>query len=284
MSSRRAYRTDLSDARWALIEPILVAWRAKRAGLGISKVVHSLREIVNAILYVNRTGMAWEYLPHDFPPFKTVYHYFAMWEADGTTEAIHDALRAGVRVHKGREELPTAAIVDSQSVKASNNVPESGQGVDMGKKIKGRKRHIAVDTLGLLLVVLITAASIQDSAGGKRVLDSLAATHSSVTKSWVDGGYNTAVVAHGATHGIDVEVVRRDADVKGFKVLPRRWIVERTFGWLMLHRRLARDYETLPQRSRTTIHWAMIDNMAKILTSESTPTWRIINAKKDVSA
>jgi transposase len=284
MSSRRAYRTDLSDARWALIEPILLAWREKRAGLGIARVVHSLREIVNAILYVNRTGMAWEYLPHDFPPYKTVYHYYAMWEADGTTEAIHDALRARVRVHKGREEVPTAAIIDSQSVKTSNNVPESSQGMDMGKKIKGRKRHIAVDVLGLLLVVLITAASIQDSAGGKRVLDGLAAAHPSIVKSWVDGGYNPTVVAYGATHGIDVEVVRRDADVKGFKVLPHRWIVERTLGWFMLHRRLARDYETLPQRSRTTIHWAMIDNMAKILTFESTPTWRIINTKTDTSA
>jgi transposase len=283
MSSRRAYRSDLSDARWALIEAILVAWREKRTGLGISRVVHSLREVVNAILYVNRTGMAWEYLPHDFPPYKTVYHYYAMWEADGTTEAIHDALRAGVRVHKGRNESPTAAIIDSQSVKASNNVPESSQGVDMAKKIKGRKRHIAVDTLGLLLVVLITAASIQDSAGGKRVIDGLASAHPCVVKSWVDGGYNTGVVAHGATHGIDVEVVRRDADLKGFKVLPRRWIVERTFGWLMLHRRLARDYETLPQRSRTTIHWAMIDNMAKTLTSESTLTWRAAVPKADIS-
>jgi transposase len=283
MSSRRAYRSDLSDAQWALIEPILVAWRAERAGLGISRVVHSLREVVNAILYVNRTGMAWEYLPHDFPPYKTVYHYYALWEADGTTEAIHDALRGKVRVHKGREELPTAAIIDSQSVKTSNNVPESEQGMDMGKKIKGRKRHIAVDVLGLLLVVLITAASIQDSAGGKRVLDGLAAAHPSVVKSWVDGGYNPTVVAHGATYGIDVEVVRRDADVKGFKVLPHRWIVERTLGWLMLHRRLTRDYETLPQRSRTTIHWAMIDNMAKTLTSESTPTWRMANIKTDIS-
>jgi transposase len=135
MSSRRAYRSDLSDARWALIEPILVAWREKRVGLGTSRMAHSPREIVNAILYVNRTGMAWEYLPHDFPPYKTVYHYYAMWEADGTAEAIHDALRAGVHVHKGLDESPTAAIVDSQTVKVSNNVPESSQGVDMAKKI-----------------------------------------------------------------------------------------------------------------------------------------------------
>ena len=136
MSDRRAYRTDLSDARWALIEPILTKWRADRVGLGISPPKHGLRELVNAILYVNRTGVQWEYLPHDFPPAKTVYHYYALWQADGTTEAIHNALRTKVRVHKGRQEEPTAAIIDSQSVKTSSNVPESDQGVDMGKRIK----------------------------------------------------------------------------------------------------------------------------------------------------
>jgi transposase len=274
MSDRRAYRSDLSDERWALIEPILTSWRAGRAGLNLSPPVHSLRELVNAILYVNRTGIAWEYLPHDFPPAKTVYHYYAMWEADGTTETVHDVLRVKVRVHKGRGAEPTAAIIDSQSVKTSGNVAESDQGVDMGKRIKGRKRHIAVDTLGLLLVVIITAASIQDSAGGKTVLDHLSVARPTVTKSWVDGGYNSGVVTHGAAKGIDVEVVRRDPETKGFKILPRRWAVERTLGWLVLHRRLVRDYETLPERSQTMIHWAMIDNMSRTLTAESTQTWR----------
>lgn len=273
MSDRRAYRTDLSDARWALIEPILTKWRAGRVGLGISPPKHSLRELVNAILYVTRTGVQWEYLPHDFPPAKTVYHYYALWQADGTTATIHHALRTKVRVHKGRAAEPTAAIIDSQSTKTSGNVPESDQGVDMGKRIKGRKRHIAVDTLGLLLVVLITAASIQDSAGGKMVLDHLSAAHPTVTKSWVDGGYNSGVVTHGAAKGIDVEVVRRDPETKGFKILPRRWVVERTLGWLILHRRLVRDYETLPERSQAMIHWAMIDNMSRTLTAENTQTW-----------
>ena len=135
--SRRAYRTDLSDARWALIEPMLSAWRAQRVGLGIAKRKHDLREIVNAILYVNRTGIAWEYLPHDFPPYQTVYHYYAAWECDGLTEAIHEALRSRVRRAAGREEEPSATVLDSQSVKTSGNVPESSQGVDAGKKIKG---------------------------------------------------------------------------------------------------------------------------------------------------
>ncbi|MEV0056566.1 transposase [Saccharopolyspora shandongensis] len=141
---------------------------------------------------------AWEYLPHDFPPYKTVYDYYAKWEADGTTEALHDLLRDRVRVARGRAAAPTAAIIDSQSVKTSCNVSESSQGIDAGKKIKGRKRHIATDVLGLLLVVIVTAASVQDSVGGQEVLDQIAASHPSVSMAWVDGGYNSTVIRHGA--------------------------------------------------------------------------------------
>jgi transposase len=275
MTSRRAYRSDLSDARWALIEPVLAAWRAARAeaGLGLSEPVHDLREIVNAILYVNRTGIAWEYLPHDFPPFKTVYDYYAKWEADGTTEAIHDELRRKVRRAAGRSEEPSAAILDAQSIRTSGNVPESSQGIDAGKKIKGRKRHIATDTLGLLLVLLVTAASVQDTTGGRDVVSELAARHPGVVKAWADSGYKRSVIDLGAARGIDVEVVSKDPGQKGFAPLPKRWAVERTFGWWMLHRRLVRDYETLPGRSRTMIHWAMIDNMSGRVTGESTQTW-----------
>jgi transposase len=274
MLERRAYRSDLSDARWALIAPVLDRWRARRRGLGISRPVHELREIVNAILYVARTGVAWEYLPHDFPPAKTVYDYYAKWEADGTTQQIHDLLREQVRSVRGRRSAPTAAVLDAQSVKTSCNVAESEQGIDAAKKIKGRKRHIATDTLGLLLAVIVTAASVQDSAGGRQILDVLAAEHPSVSKTWVDGGYNTSVWRHGAQLGIDVEVVPRIA-AQGFHVLPRRWVVERTFGWLTQHRRLARDYEALPHRSRTMIHWVMANIMSRSLTGESTPTWRM---------
>src|SRR5712691_5543691 len=132
MPPRRAYLTDLSDARWALIEPTLATWRAARAeaGLALSKPVHDLRGIVNAILYVNRTGIAWEYLPHDFPPYKTVYDYYAKWETDGTTEAIHDMLRRRVRRQAGRAQERSAAIIDAQSIRTSGNVPESSQGID----------------------------------------------------------------------------------------------------------------------------------------------------------
>ena len=242
---------------------------------------HDLREIVNAILYVCRTGIAWEYLPHDFPPYKTVYDYYVKWEADGTTETLHDLLRQRVRVAKGRAETPTAAIIDSQSVKTSCNVDESSQGIDAGKKIKGRKRHIATDVLGLLLVVIVTAASVQDSAGGQQVLDHLAASHPTVSKAWADGGYNNAVIRHGTQRGINVEVVKRPA-AQGFHVLPRRWVIERSLGWLMQHRRLVRDYEALPQRSRTMVHWAMTNTMSRTLAGESTQTWRNDPPKPDI--
>jgi transposase len=273
-TSRKLYRSDLSDARWALIEPMMTAWRAGRGGLGINEPCHDLREIVNAILYVNRTGIAWEYLPHDFPPYKTVYDYFAKWEKDGTTEMIHDALRGKVRQAAGRDVEPTAAVLDSQTIKTSGNVPEASQGIDAGKKIKGRKRHVATDVLGLLLVLIVTAASVQDTPGGREVVDQLADKHPKVTKAWVDSGYKRSVIERGAGHRIDVEVVAKEADQKGFKPLPVRWSVERTFGWLMLHRRLVRDYETRPERSRAMIHWAMIDNMSRRLAGESTQTWR----------
>ncbi|MEU6622931.1 IS5 family transposase [Streptomyces litmocidini] len=274
MTSRRPYRSDVSDARWALIEPVFTAWRAGRTGPGTTARVHDLREIVNAILYVNRTGIPWEYLPHDFPPFKTVYDYYAKWEADGTTEQVHDLLRDRTRRANARNRAPSAAVVDAQSVKTSSNVAEDSQGIDAGKKIKGRKRHLITDTLGLVLTVLVTAASVHDSTGGKQALTELAAAHPGVTKVWADGGYQTSVIQHGARLGIDVEVVQRPKE-KGFQPLPKRWVIERTFGWLMQHRRLARDYEALPQRSRTMIHWAMANKMSRELTGESAPTWRI---------
>jgi transposase len=274
--ARRPYATDLSDARWALIEPVLSAWRAARAeaGLGLSEPVRDLREIVNAILYVNRAGCAWHLLPHDFPPYRTVYDYYAKWEKDGTTRAIHDLLRRKVREQAGRAPEPTAAIIDARVVKTSSNVPEASQGYDAGKRTKGRKQHIATDTLGLLLAVVITAASVQDTNGGKNVTARLAASHPMVTAGWVDGGYKNGFLAHAAANGISFAVVPKDPDQKGFTPLPRRWAVERTFGWLVLHRRLVRDFETLPERSATMIHWALIDNMSARLTGESTPTWR----------
>ncbi|PWJ04746.1 IS5 family transposase [Streptomyces sp. NWU49] len=280
MNARRPYRSDVSDARWALIEPVFTAWRAGRTGPGTAARVHDLREIVNAILYANRTGIPWEYLPHDFPPYQTVYDYYAKWEADGTTRQVHDLLRDRARRAHGRNVEPTAAVIDAQSVKTSANVAETSQGIAAGKKIKGRKRHVVTDTLGLVLAVLVTAASVHDTTGGKLLLDDLATAHPTVSKVWADGGYQSSILNHGAGLGIDVEVVQRPR-TRGFEPLPKRWVIERTFGWLMQHRRLARDYEALPQRSRAMIHWAMANKMSRELTGESAPTWRI---ETDMSA
>jgi transposase len=219
---RRPYATDMSDARWALLVPVLSAWRAGRAaaGLGLAAPAHDLREIVNAILYVNRAGCAWHLLPHDFPPYQTVYGYYAAWEKDGTTAAIHDLLRGKVRERAGRAAEPTAAILDAQSVKTSCNPPEATQGVDNAKKIKGRKRHIATGTLGLLLAVPVTAASVQDNPGGQALIRALAAGHLDVARVWVDAGYKRAVADEGAAHGIDVQVYSKPAGLKGST--PRR--------------------------------------------------------------
>lgn len=175
---------------------------------------------------------------------------------------------------KGRDVEPSACVLDAQSVKTSANVPAAGQGIDAGKKIAGRRRHIGVDTLGLLLAVLVTAASVSDNAGGIRVLSQIAQAHPQVTKAWADTGYRTTAIDHGARLGIDVEVIRRNPGEKGFKVLPRRRVVERTFGRLMHHRRLARDYEALPTRSEAMIRLAMIDRMSRRLTREATLNWR----------
>jgi transposase len=256
---------------------MLVEWRRTRAEG--REPTTGLREVVNAILYVARTGIAWRYLPHDFPPHTTVYGYFKEWERDGTTERIHDTLRDQLRAKKGRRILPTAAIIDSQSVKASPNAPADSQGYDGGKRIKGRKRHIATETLGLLLVLIVTTAGVQDSAGGKQVLDALADRWPTVTKAWVDAGYNNGVVKHGAAHAIDVEVVTRDKEQRGFVVQPVRWRVEQTFGIMSRYRRLHRDYEELPDRSRSMIQWAMINSMATRLTASPDRTGQYLRPK-----
>lgn len=274
---QRPYPSDLSDARWELLEPTLTAWRTERRGKGLDigrPPEHDLRRIMDAILYVDRTGIPWRYLPHDFAPWETVYGYFTAWQKDAIFDQLNGLLRRLAREAEGRDAEPSACVLDAQSIKTSANVPAAGQGIDAGKKIAGRKRHIGVDTLGLLLAVLVTAASVSDNAGGIHVLSTIATDHPHITKAWADTGYRTKVIEHGATLGIDVEITRRDPAHKGFKVIPRRWVVERTFGWLMHHRRLARDYETHPHRSEAMIKVAMVDLMSRRLTRESTPNWR----------
>ncbi|MFI1370062.1 IS5 family transposase [Streptomyces griseochromogenes] len=276
MAERRPYPSDLSDARWALIEPVPAAWRAerRRSALNIGRPPeHDLREIMNAILYVDRTGVQWRYLPHDFPPWETCYGYFAKWQKDRVFAQLTGVLRRLLRQQEGQVAEPSACVIDAQSVKTSTSVPAAGQGTDAAKKVVGRKRSIVTDTLGLLLAVLVTAASVQDSAAGTHLVDQVAASHPVIRKVWVDGGYRQHLVEHAATLGINMEIVQRTPGTRGFTPLPKRWTVERTYGWLMFHRRLARDYETLPARSEAMIHLAMADLMARRLTGEATISW-----------
>ncbi|MFF5010204.1 IS5 family transposase [Streptomyces phaeochromogenes] len=277
MADRRAYPSDLSDARWELIEPVLSAWRYERHGraLGFGRPPeHDLREIMNAILYADRTGVQWRYLPHDFPNWNTVYGYFAKWQSDGIFAQLNGLLRELVRRQEGRNAKPSACVIDAQSVKTSASVPAASQGTDNAKKIVGRKRSIVTDTIGLLLAVLVTAAGVQDSVAGTELLDQVAAEQPGLRKAWVDGGYRQHFVEHAATLGIDMEITVRTPGTRGFTPIPKRWAVERTYGWLMLHRRLARDYEALPARSEAMIHLAMTDLMARRLTGETTVSWR----------
>lgn len=260
-----------------MVEPVLTAWRSERRGRGLDigrPPDHDLRSLLDAVLYVNRTGIPWRYLPHDYPHWNTVYAYFARWQEEGVFDQLNTLLRRQVRRQEGREEEPTACVIDSQSIKTSTHVPACEQGIDAGKKIVGRKRSIVIDTVGLLLAVVVTAASVQDSIAGQTLIERVAADHPTVRKTWVDGGYRQHLVEHAATLGIDMHIVRRDPTTRGFAVLPRRWTVERTLGWLMNHRRLARDYEAHPHRSEAMIHLAMINLMTRRLTAEATPTWR----------
>lgn len=276
MTARRAYPTDISDARWALVGPTLLAWqqaRLDRRPTG-EPARTDVREVLNAIFYVNRTGIAWKYLPHDFPPHTTVYYYYAAWRDEGIFAQLNVDLTALARVKAGRDPEPTAAVIDTQSVKTSTNPPTATQGTDAAKKIVGRKRSVVTDTLGLLLVVIVMAASVTENRAGIQVLDRVKSSYPSVVKTWVDAGFKNQFVEHAATLGIDAEVVPRNTEVRGFHVVKRRWVVERTLGWLMLHRRLARDYETHPASSEAMIHIAMIDNVSRRITDESTPTWR----------
>lgn len=254
--SYQLYPSDLSDREWDKLKAFIPP--AKTGGRPRSR---DMRMVVNAILYITRTGCAWRYLPREYPPWKTVYGYFRLWRINGFWERIHDALRAAVRQAEGRHRQPSAAILDSQSVKTTDRGGPS-RGYDAGKNVNGRKRHVLVDTIGLLLVVVVHAASIQDRDGAKLVLERLRHRFSRLRLIWADGGYSGALVewvrSLRSRNRLRLEIVKRSDDAKGFVVLPRRWVVERTFAWLGLHRRLSKDYEALPETSETFIRVAMI--------------------------
>lgn len=207
MGGRKAYRSDLTDEQWAVIGPFLAAWKAKHPSVSGHQSRYGLREIVNAIFYQNRIGCQWAYLPHDLPPKSATYYYFALWRDDGTDQTIHDLLRCQAREKAGRKEDPTAVVLDTQSVRAANHVPAATTGKDAAKRVPARKRGLAVDALGLIIAVVVMAASATDNQIGTRLLDRVVQHIPTVSKAWVDAGSKDDVAIHGALLGIDVEQV-----------------------------------------------------------------------------
>ena len=255
---QQRYPSDTSDGQWALIEPLLPPVKS-----GGRPEKHPRRAVVDAILYVVRTGCAWRQLPADFPPWQTVYWYFNQWEQARVTEKILPVVRGQLRVAEGRNPEPSAGLIDSQSVKGADTVGREFRGYDAGKKINGRKRFIVTDTLGLLLTVVVLTAGVQDRDGAKPVLLETR-LRTRVRFIFADGGFAGRLLDWAATIlATTLHIVGKPAGQQGFAVIPRRWAVERTFAWLTAHRRLARDYERHPATSEAMIRWAAINTITR---------------------
>jgi len=266
----RRFPSDLTDAQWRLLAPLLPA---PRSGPGLpGRPATSRRALVNAILYVLWTGCPWRALPDGYPHWRTVHHHFAHWAADGTLARLHAVLRGRVRAAAGRTVAPTAAVIDAQSVRASDWVSQATKGYDAAKKVHGRKRHLAVDTCGLLLDLLVTPASVQDRDGGRRLLWRLRHDLPTIRLVWADAGYAGKLVTWAQqVLTLAVRIVRKRPGVHHFEVLPRRWVVERTFSWFGKCRRLAVDYERKPEHHQAWVHWAMVRVMVKRLARQAPP-------------
>ncbi|MFC3982707.1 IS5 family transposase [Streptosporangium jomthongense] len=253
----------MTDEQWALIEPLLPAphWDGR-------KEKHPRREIVDAIVYVVRTGCAWRQLPVDFPPWQTVYWHFVRWEDQGVTQKVLDVLRRRIRKRAGRDPEPSAAVVDSQSVKGADTVGVGARGYDANKRVNGRKRFVATDILGLLLAVIVRPAGVQDRAGATTLLLGLYLT-GSCRVVFADQGFAGRLVAWARrVLCIVVHIVAKPADQRGFQVHPKRWVVKRALVWLMLHRRLVRDYERSLPISEAMVRWAAISTLLRRATQD----------------
>jgi transposase len=260
------YPSDLTDEQWAVLEPRAREVMAELMAAAGRPMVHDLRAVCDAVAYVVRNGIEWRALPVDFPPWEAVYAFYQRWNARGLPAALTARLREKLREHQGRAAQPTACIVDSQIVKCADTVGMATRGYHGGKKITGRGRHAAVDTEGWLLAIVVTAASVSDKAGLKLLVIKLFNAVGTLQIMWADSGYGGAPIAAfvKTAAAITLEVVKRTSP-HSFQVIRRRWVIERTFGWLMRYRRLARDYERRTDHHEAMIYWATVLIMTKRL-------------------
>ncbi|KMS91346.1 transposase [Streptomyces regensis] len=247
----------MTDEEWARVLPLLPvpSWMRGRGG---RPEAYCHRAMLDAIRYLVDNGIKWRAMPADFPPWDRIYAFFRRWRDNALVKEFHDRLRARVREELGRDAQPTAGVIDSQSVKADAVVGAGSRGFDGGKLINGRKRHVVVDTLGLLLGVMVTAADTGDRIAAQALLGQVADVHHRLELVWADGGYTGSLVEHClATFALVLAIVKRSDDRRGFVVLPKRWIVERLFAHLMRSRRLVRDFERRTTSAEAMVHWSM---------------------------